>query len=58
MKYRYLIVSPLMVYGKHELSKEYFVIAVQRGDTVIDTEENTVFDKDSNSWQSVKGDDE
>lgn len=56
MKYQYLIFSVVGVWGKHTLSKEYFVSAANRGDLIIDTEENTYFDKDTNSWKPIEGD--
>jgi hypothetical protein len=57
MTYKYLIISPVpTVWGKNKLDKGYFVSAVQRGDLIIDTEANTYFDKDSNSWKPLKGD--
>jgi hypothetical protein len=58
MKYKYLIITTAdMVWGKNELTKEYFVAAVQRGDGIINLEDGTYFDKDTNSWKAVEGDD-
>lgn len=57
MKFKYLVItSSDMVWGKNELTKEYFVNAVQRGDGIINLEDGTYFDKDSNAWLPVKGD--
>ncbi len=57
MEYKYLVIKDVIgAWGKHELSKEYFVNAVQRGDLIINTEENTYFDKDENAWKPIDGD--
>lgn len=57
MKFKFLIFSGYQVWGKHELTKEYFVGAVQRGDYIVNTEDNTYFEKDDNAWLPIKGDD-
>lgn len=57
MNYEYLIFTGFSIWGKHELTKEYFVGAVQRGDYIVNTVDNTYFDKDTNSWKAVEGDD-
>ena len=57
MPYKYLIFSGFSIWGKHELTKEYFVNAVQRGDYIVNTEDGTYFDKEDNSWKAVEGDD-
>lgn len=57
MKYRYLVFSGLSIWGKHKIEKEYFVNAVQRGDFIVDLEENKYFDKDENAWLDLEGDD-
>lgn len=56
MKYKYLVISPVGAWGKNEISKEYFVGAVQRDDLIINLEDGTYFDKDENAWLPVKGD--
>lgn len=56
MNYKYLIFGGVMVWGKNELSKEYFVGAVQRGDYIVNTEDGTYFDKDDNAWKAIEGD--
>ena len=56
-KFKYLRVTTNdMMWGKHELSKEYFVSAVQSGDALLNLEEMTYFDKEDNEWKSIKGD--
>jgi hypothetical protein len=56
-KFKYLRVTTNdMMWGKQELSKEYFVNAVQSGDAIIDLEDMTYFDKDSNEWKLIDGD--
>lgn len=56
MIYKYLIFSGISVWGKHELTKEYFVNAVQRGDYIVNTQDGTFFDKDDNAWKPIEGD--
>lgn len=56
MKYRYLIFSGFSIWGKHELTKEYFANAAQRGDYIVDTQNGTYFDKDENAWVEIEGD--
>lgn len=59
MNYKYLIFSTGgMIWGKHELTKEYFVNAVQRRDLIVNTEADTYFDEETNSWKEISGDDE
>ena len=57
-KYKYLRVTTANVmWGKQELSKEYFVSAVQSGDALINLEDMTYFNKETNEWKEIKGDD-
>ena len=57
-KYKYLRVTDnTLMWAKNELSKEYFVNAVQSGDALINLEDFTYFDKDDNEWKPIKGDD-
>lgn len=56
MNYRFLVFSGIGVWGKHAITKDYFVAAAKRGDLIIDTQENTYFDADSNSWKAIEGD--
>lgn len=57
MTFKYLIITDTdMIWGKQELTKEYFVSAVQRGNGIINLEDGTYFDKDSNSWKELEGD--
>lgn len=56
MKYKYLIFSGYSLWGKNELTKEYFVTAVQRDDYIVNTQDNTYYDKESNSWKEIDGD--
>lgn len=57
MKFKYLIISGIpTAWGKNELSKDYFVGAVQRGDLVINLEDGTYFDKNDNAWKDLEGD--
>lgn len=56
MKYKYLVFSGLTIWGKNEISKEYFVNAIQRGDTIINLTDMTYFDKDDNAWKELEGD--
>lgn len=55
MTFRYLIISGI-VWGKDELTKEYFVNSVAHGDTIIDLQEGKIFDKDENTWKDIEGD--
>ncbi len=56
MKFKYLVYSGIGVWGKNEISKEYFIHAVQRGDLIVDLEAMTYFDKDDNEWKPIEGD--
>ena len=56
MIYKYLIFSGVSIWGKHELTKEYFVNAVQRGDYIVNCVNGTFFDKDDNAWKPIEGD--
>lgn len=56
IKYKYLKVMAGLIWGKKSLSKEEFVNAIQRGDTIIDLEEMKVFNADENQWEDIKGD--
>ena len=56
MQYKYLVFSGFTIWGKNEITKEYFVAAVQRGDYIVNTEDGTYFDKDTNSWKAIEGD--
>ena len=57
MKYKYLRVTTNdMLWGKQELSKDYFVAVVNSGDALINLEDMTYFDKDTNSWKDIEGD--
>ena len=56
MTYRYLIFGGLMVWGKHEMTKEYFSNAAQRGDIILDLHEMKIFNKDKNAWEDIEGD--
>jgi hypothetical protein len=55
MRFRYLIISGI-VWGKNEITKEYFVNAIHRGDTIIDLQEGKQFDPEKNEWVDVEGD--
>lgn len=54
--HKYLVFSGYTVWGKHEISKEYFVNAVQRDDLIVNTEDGTYFDRETNSWKELQGD--
>lgn len=56
MKYKYLVISHFSAWGKHEITKEYFVNAVQRGDLIINTQDGTYYDKEENTWKPIEGD--
>ena len=57
MNFKYLIIESYdTIWGKHELTKEYFINAVQRGATIVNTEDNTVFSQDDNAWLPIRGD--
>lgn len=57
MKYKYLRVSGHNTFwGKNEVSKEYFLSVVKVGDDLINLEDMTYFDKDSNEWKPIKRD--
>lgn len=57
MKYRYLKITNELVWGTDNLTKEDLVRLVQRSyDCIIDTQENKTFNKDTNSWDDIKGD--
>lgn len=56
MKFKYLVYSGIGVWGKQELSKEYFIGAVQRDDLIVNLEDWTYYDKDENAWLALKGD--
>lgn len=56
MKFKYLVISSVGAWGKNEVTKEYFVQAVQRGDLIINLEDGTYFSKDDNVWKPVEGD--
>lgn len=56
-KYKYLrVTTGDMMWGKHEMSKEYFVSAVKSGDAIINLEDMTYFNTEENSWQPIQGD--
>lgn len=56
-KYKYLRVTTNdMLWGKQEISKEYFVSAVQSGDALINLEDMAYFSKDDNEWKPIEGD--
>lgn len=56
-KLKYLRVTTNdMMWGKNELTKEYFVSAAQSGDALINLEDMTYFDKEDNDWKQIKGD--
>lgn len=56
MTFKYLVLTGYTIWGKHEMSKEYFVSAVARGDYIVNTEDGTYFDKDDNVWKLIEGD--
>lgn len=57
MKYRYLkLLAGHIPFGKKELTKSDFATSVQAGDTIIDLETMSVFDKETNSWKEIEGD--
>lgn len=58
MKYKYIKVTAggSMLWGVNELTKERFVASVQAGDIIINTEDQTYFDSETNSWKPVDGD--
>lgn len=57
MKFKYLrVTSSEFVWGKHEMSKEYFVVAVKTGDTIINLDDMTYYSADENAWLPIKGD--
>lgn len=45
-----------MMWGKQEITKEYFLGVVNSGDALINLEDMTYFDKDSNGWKPIEGD--
>jgi hypothetical protein len=56
-KYKFLRVTTNdMIWGKQELSKEYFVSAARSGDALINLEDMTYFSKDDNEWKPIDGD--
>lgn len=58
MKFKYIKVTAggSMLWGVNELTKERFVASVQAGDIIINTEDSTYFDTESNSWKEIEGD--
>lgn len=58
MKFKYIKVTAggSMLWGVNELTKERFVASVQTGDIIINTEDSTYFDTESNSWKEIDGD--
>lgn len=56
MSFKYLVFTGFSIWGKNEITKEYFVGAVQRGDYIVNTEDGTYFDKDDNEWKAIEGD--
>lgn len=57
MAFKYIrVTTGDMIWGKHELSRQYFVSAVQSGDALINLEDMTYFSKDDNEWKPIDGD--
>lgn len=56
MKFKYLKIYAESVYGIHDFTKERFSAAAQRGELIINTKDGTYFDKDTNSWKEIDGD--
>lgn len=57
MKFKYLVISGGdIIWGKQEITKDYFVSAIRRGDTIVNLKQNTVFDAENNKWEDIKGD--
>lgn len=56
-KYKYLrVTSNDMLWGKQEISKEYFISVVQSDDALINLEDMTYFSKEDNEWKPIDGD--
>lgn len=56
MSFKWLIFTGFSVWGKNEISKDYFVSAVNRGDYIVNVKDGTYYDKDTNSWKLIEGD--
>jgi len=57
MKYKYLRVTANdMIWGKQEVSKEYFLGVVRSSDALINLEDMTYFSQDDNEWKPIDGD--
>ena len=57
MKFKYLrVTSNDLIWGKNEITKEYFLSVVQSGDALINLEDMTYFSKDDNEWKPIDGD--
>lgn len=57
MKFKYLkVTTGDMMWGKQEMSKEYFVNAVRSGDAIINLEDMTYFNTEENGWLPIDGD--
>lgn len=56
-KFKYLRVTTNdMLWGKQEISKEYLIGVAQSGDALIDLDDMSYFDKDTNEWKDIPGD--
>lgn len=56
MNYRFLRISGSLIWGKHTMSRDYFINAVKAGDVLIDLENMTQFDSKDNEWKPIEGD--
>lgn len=56
MKFKYLVYDAYQIWGKHDISKEYLINAVQRDACIVDTENSTYFNAEQNAWLPIQGD--
>lgn len=53
---KYIRTNASVIWGKNEITKEYLIGVKQTGDILIDTENATYFDTESNEWKSIPRD--
>lgn len=55
-KYKYLKVNGSLLWGENTLTKEMLLMVKNHQyDTIIDLEEMTYYDADSNEWKDIQG---
>lgn len=55
--YKYLSINGDMIWGKNEINKERLVMVKDgRVGLLINTEDVTFYNPDTNSWDKIKGD--